>query len=240
MIVKKFLINYAHLRFYESQKKNAASGLEVGGFDHVISYGVKDLDDSFQKRNRNILQQELGAGYWLWKPYLVCKTLEKMDYGDWLFYCDSGAIFLRSMDILIRYCHEKDGDLLLFQLFHEFTQKNWTKRDCFYYMEADLSEMLDLPQILGGFILCRKTDFTMNFFSQWLHYCQDARILTDAPNVCGLENYEGFVEHRHDQSVLSLLGYMYGTVLLQDISQWGNSFRTKSIPQIIESTRDPN
>jgi hypothetical protein len=235
--MKKYLINYAHLRYYESQKKNTASGMEVGGFDRAISYKIHDLDDAFRKRNHDILQQKRGAGYWLWKPYIVCKALGNTDLGDWLFYCDSGAHFLRSIDVLIRHCEERDGDLLLFHHGRTLTQQKWTKRDCFHYMGADFPEMLNLPQLNAAFLLCRKTDFTVHFFNQWLHHCQDARILTDAPNVCGLENYPGFVDHRHDQSVLSLLGYMYGALLLPNISQQGNNLRAKSIPQIIQHTR---
>ena len=40
-------------------------------------------------------------------------------------------------------------------------------------------------------------------------YACDARIITDMPNVCGKQNYRGFIEHRHDQSIFSLLTKKY-------------------------------
>ena len=39
------LINYAHLRYYNSRKDNTSTGLKVGGFDRVIEYSVEDIDE---------------------------------------------------------------------------------------------------------------------------------------------------------------------------------------------------
>jgi len=36
-------------------------------------------------------------------------------------------------------------------------------------------------------------------------YSTDKRIITDDPNTQGLPNYKGFIDNRHDQTVLSLL-----------------------------------
>lgn len=49
----------------------------------------------------------------------------------------------------------------------------------------------------------------MRFVEEWLRYCRDERILTDIPNESGYPNLTGFVDHRHDQSVLSLLAEKY-------------------------------
>ena len=45
-----------------------------------------------------------------------------------------------------------------------------------------------------------------------LYYAQDKRIITDDDNEMGVDNYEGFRDHRHDQSILSLLVKKYGLV----------------------------
>jgi len=75
------------------------------------------------------------------------------------------------------------------------------------------------------------------FFEECLRFAQDPRILTEAPNTCGLANYPDFFEHRFDQSILSLLARKYEIAVVPDISQWGNTFRPPEIPQIIEHTR---
>jgi hypothetical protein len=34
---------------------------------------------------------------------------------------------------------------------------------------------------------------------------RDPRLLCDGPNTCGLPNFQGFREHRHDQSITTIL-----------------------------------
>jgi len=104
-------------------------------------------------------------------------------------------------------------------------------------MGLDTEPYLSVNQILASFIVCIKNANNIQFFKEWLTYAEDSRIITDDPNVCGLGNYPEFKDHRHDQSILSLLGRKYNITTLPDISQWGNDRREKSIPQILEHTR---
>ena len=43
----------------------------------------------------------------------------------------------------------------------------------------------------------------------------------DIPNVCGVDNFPDFREHRHDQSVLSLLSVKHKLEIFRDPSQYG-------------------
>jgi hypothetical protein len=90
--MKKVLINYADKKFYDAQKACSDSGLKFG-FDKVISYSVDDIDEDFFNKNRKILENWRGAGYWLWKSYFLLKTMEKLDDGDYVWYNDSGVRF---------------------------------------------------------------------------------------------------------------------------------------------------
>ena len=60
-------------------------------------------------------------------------------------------------------------------------------------------------QFHDTFCLVRKTPFGMGIVEEWLHFAQDERILTDRSNRCGEPNYPGFKDHRHTQSIWSLL-----------------------------------
>ena len=60
-------------------------------------------------------------------------------------------------------------------------------------------------QFHNTFCLVRKTPFGMGIVEEWLHFAQDERILTDRSNRCGEPNYPGFKDHRHTQSIWSLL-----------------------------------
>jgi hypothetical protein len=131
----KLLINYANKTFRKSQKLNSKTGLEIGLFDKVISYAPKDINADFYQRNEKILKQRRGNGYWLWKPYVIQKSLNILHEGDFLFYCDSGAYFIKPKITMTKIISETGIDIISFELTH---QKNiWTKRDAFILMGCD-------------------------------------------------------------------------------------------------------
>jgi hypothetical protein len=82
----------------------------------------------------------------------------------------------------------------------------------------------------------KKNDFVVSFIDEWLTYSEDYRLITDSPNECGLNNYPEFYDHRHDQSILSLLGRKYNIKNIPDISQYGNGRWVTS--QILEHHRN--
>ena len=58
----KVLFNYAHNKFFKSQKLNSETGLGVGGFDKVYEYNKKDIDSTFYENYKHILDHPRGAG----------------------------------------------------------------------------------------------------------------------------------------------------------------------------------
>ena len=235
----KLLINFGNRSYYHSQKINSQSGLSVGNFDQFIQFTPKDIDGIFRQKNRKILSQKRGSGYWLWKPYFIQKTLAKLQWGDYLFYCDAGAHFIASIDPLIKICELSNQDLIVFEL--ELLERAWTKRDALILMDADKGAIVDTPQRIGGYHLWKKTPFSINLVQEWLKYAQDERIITDLPNQLGQPNYLEFNEHRHDQSILSILTKKHNIPAHRNPSQWGNRwinhYPQSNYGQLIQGTR---
>lgn len=236
--MKKYLINYADLSHELAQKNNSMSGSTICGFDVVIEYNRGSIDPEFLERNQNIFSSPRGAGYWIWKSYIINKTLESMRDDDVLFYSDSGIIFINNIDPLIKELDKSKNGILLFELEDYHTNKKWTKRDAFYYTECDSEEYINSTQILASYIILKKNNFTSSFIKEWLDFSQDHRIITDSSNECGLPNYDEFIDHRHDQSILSILGRKYKIDTLPDISQYGEG--RNNIGQIIDHNRSRN
>lgn len=235
------LINYSNERYTNAQKINTKSALKIGGFKKVISYSPIDIDIDFLNKNIKIFSHQRGGGYWLWKAYIIKKTLSEMAEGEYLFYCDSGSHFIHTVDELIN-SFDTSFDIMPFEL--QAIENHWTKRDCFQLMECDNAEVIDYKQRLGGYSLWKKTDFSMKFVEEWLYYGQDERILIDIDNQMGLPNYLGFVAHRHDQSIFSILTKKYKIKAYRDPSQHGNNFidlyPDSKYPQVLISTRQMN
>lgn len=205
----KILINYANKIFAHNQKINTKTAWLVGGFDKIIQYSPKDIDQEFYVKYKHILEQARGGGYWLWKPYVIQKALNAANDGDFVFYCDSGSFFLSSIDPLINLSLIEKQDIICFSVGGDALESLYTKRDAFILMNCDTLNYINSLQIMGGYSLWRKSDVSMKFVDEWLKYASDERILTDIENECGEKNYEGFRDHRHDQSIFSLLSKKY-------------------------------
>ena len=208
--MKKYLVNYSDKTHKNSQIENTNSALSIGGFDNVFSFNLQDLGDEFIFQNKNIMSQPRGAGYWMWKPFVIKKALELINDNDILMYSDSGISFIKNIDEIVTIMDNTDEKLLLFELDDIHPNKRWTKRDCFVLMGLDNEPYLSQNQLLASYILMRKNKFVIKFIDEWLHYAKDYRVITDSSNECGLPNYLEFVDHRHDQSILTNLSIKYG------------------------------
>jgi hypothetical protein len=196
------LLSYASGPFEGYQAINELTGRRAG-FDRCLSFGPVDLDRGFVDRNRSILEAHRGGGFWLWKPYLVARTLAELDAGDLLFYSDAAAHFVDPVGPMVDVMDREGLDLLV--LGEGFEERQYTKRDAFVLMDCDTDRFARSPQRFASHFMVRACGWSEEFFRDVLHFAQDERILTDVPNQVSGENYPGFVAHRHDQSIFSLL-----------------------------------
>lgn len=218
----KVLFNYAHNRFYQSQKFNAKTGLEIGGFDKAYQYNLKDIDTEFYNKNKHILDQPRGAGYWMWKFYFAKRLLENDDSipeGSYIFYADSGTHFIGSINSMIEAFDRDKQSIMTFRQLHQGYVL--TKRDCFVLMNADEPKYTHTGLRCGTWFLLRKNDDSRKFINECYEYSQDYRIITDSPNEMGLPNYDGFRDHRHDESLISIVSKKWELFPYRNPSQWG-------------------
>lgn len=212
-------INYANAKYRQTQKFNSATAIRKGRVDKVISYSPKDVDREFRRKNKRILSQERGNGYWLWKPYFIWKTLKNLQDNDYLVYLDSGAFYRKDVRYLIRAMEADGQDIMVFEL--PFKEFRYTKRDVFVCMDCDEPEYTNTNQRMATMVIIKKTKDTLAFVQEWLDYGQADNIITDEKNHLGKDNYEGFIDNRHDQSIFSLLSKKYKLKAYRDPSQFG-------------------
>lgn len=212
-------VNFANKDFKKQQWWNTKTAKLFGGIDNVIEYGPADIDPDFLEKNNRLFEYSKGFGNYFWKPFLIHKTLKNLNDGDYLVYADSGTVFIKNIKSIISYMEVKNADVMCFTL--PLIEKQWTKRDTFILMECDSSFYTDSVQVTGNFIILKKSENSQKFIDQYLEYCSDYRIISDAENVMDSSNYPEFIAHRHDQSVLSLLCKKNGILLEGDLSDYG-------------------
>lgn len=183
-------------------------------FDHVITYRKTDLGEDFIRENAAHFQHKRGAGYWMWKPRVAQITLALMKEGDDLMYADTGCEIRSSPAPLFALLNEQDIACFHLQDFHP--DKRWTKRDLSVALNMTSRDVLDSSQRLATFFLLRKNNQTVAFVDEWLMYNKQLHLIDDTPSV--EPNDPIFVEHRHDQSIWSLLTKKYGYRARPDIS----------------------
>jgi hypothetical protein len=221
------LVCYANERFRFAQQRLVKSAGR-NGVDVVHAFGPADIRGTdFYARHKHILDQPRGGGYWLWKPYFIRKVLNEVAPGDFVLYVDSGAEIISPVNPLIDVCRAA-GNVLIFR-YHGHANRYWTKRDCYVLMGCDTESCYDTEHATAGFSAYIAGHDAKRFTEEWLTHCADARKLTDAPNEAGLPNLPEFLEHRHDQAILSLLAYSWGLYLYRDPTQFGNHMKAPGL-----------
>lgn len=218
--MKKYMCSYGNAPYYRSLDFLEKTAYEVGGIDSFHRYTREWIETTeFYKKNKYILDKPRGNGYWIWKPYIILETFKQMKDGDVVLYTDAAIEVINDLQALFDIASAKD--IMLFTLPGLHINKTWTKKDCFYLMECDNPYYHSARQTQGAVSLWTKSNKSVFFLNEWMKYMRDPRIVTDDPNFCGF-NYQGFKDHRHDQSVLSIMSIKYEIEKFRDPTQWGN------------------
>lgn len=235
--MKKHLVSFATENFYQSQSKLNESS-KLNGIDFIHSYTPNEIDSTFVSENSYIINnfKNRGAGYWLFKPYIILDIMKNCYENDYVVYVDSGINFIDNVDKILNVTKQ---DIILFNC-HGHKNKTYTKRDCFYYMDCDSEEYVNGNHTNASIQIYKKTETALNFLEEYMEFCKNKRIITDDKNECGLSNYPEFVDHRHDQSILSLLSIKNDIKLNRDPTQYGNQYIGNDYPQIFNHHRIRN
>jgi len=183
--------------------------LSIGNFDEIKAFTDTDLqsDQNFWNKHSEFIQKNpRGYGYWLWKPYLIKKTMKRMNDGDTLIYLDCGCeIDVRKKDLMKQYFeYSKTQNIIIEPNCLEF---DWTKMDLVLKLGMLDNKYLYSPQHQAGAILFYVNDTTRKLVDEWYELGCDYHLIDDSPSMS--PNLPGFQEHRHDQSIFSLLTKKY-------------------------------
>jgi len=253
MSEKTVLLTFASPAYYRSGFRLVRSARKFGLTEVEWRSKREFLKTQFSRDHRQIAEQKRGSGYWLWKPYYIRELLRTLPENSILIYCDSGLEVMSSLEPLVQMARSSlsKGVMLFanfqgsgyfnkvplqptpYNLYVELNKNRyWMKRDGFVLMGLDEEKYWNSPQVDASFQIYRKCQEAEEFVNEWLYYCQNAGIITDAPNAGGKDNLQPFLWHVHDQSILSLLAEKHGVELYRCPSQFGNHYK-------LEEYREP-
>jgi hypothetical protein len=164
-------------------------------------------------------------GYAIWKPYLLHHHLERLPSGWGLCYLDAGCV-LNARSSAEPRLQDYRGFAQTHGMwatsldqprwgFPEFPEENWTKADLLAECDADDS-VRSSPQYQSGMLMLLQADSTLSCLRKWrdLSVESDYHLISDAPST--QPNAAGFVEHRHDQSLFSIVAKVSGFRAMSD------------------------
>jgi hypothetical protein len=183
---------------------------EYGKEFEIIVFNKTDIDPDFVEKYKSILSNQRGGGYWLWKPYIINETLKKMNEEDIVFYLDLKYYFIEDFtDLYSNYM--KNHDILAWKNKPNepvWYMKNWCKMHVIYkYNMMDKVFNENAEDAWGGALIVKKTVNTVKYMKEWLDMCCIYEDITDTPSK--IENSSMFSDHRHDQSLLSIVLHKY-------------------------------
>ncbi len=219
---QRVLVNFADEKFKSAQRYNTEMAYHYGKFDIVWEYSWSDAAKWMNEEHKKIMEnsKERFAKYGLWRPYLIQDALKKIEAGDYLFYLDSGAFFIKSVELLIREMKRDKQYIMCFDI--PTLERQWTKRDVFVYMKADIPSITNTPQRMSGMFLVKKCKKSVEFFDKFVDIAEKMpSLFTDGENKLGFDNYPEYIENRHNQSVFSILTKKYGISAYHDPTEMG-------------------
>jgi hypothetical protein len=186
----------------EAAQRLGKQAFDCGFFDEIEVLSKSDLPDDVMNLFSPVrFDQSRGFGYWAWKPYLINRKMDSLQDGDVLVYLDAGfeinpsgeSRFTYYLDFVARH------DVLVVQIPQQ--HRLWVKPHSSLKIE---SQDYFRNQVIAGFIMLKASDLSRRVARRWceLAFEDSGSALTDWVEE-GETLEPGFMEHRHDQAILT-------------------------------------
>jgi hypothetical protein len=184
-------------------------------FDSHYLLTDTNISNEFKNKYDYILKYN-SAGCWIWKAEIIRQLLKTTSNGDIIIYADAGCTlnlndkskenFDKYIDLTNRY------NMLRFELRGELPEWKYTNKFALEFFRDNYNlkkEHALSNQLVGGIIYVNVCEHSRKYFDMFFEIVdKDHDLITSKYDQC--ENVKGFVSHRHDQSILSLLSKVTG------------------------------
>ena len=205
-----------HISWRKTADRLEKSAKKSKYFIKAQAFSLRDIASDVTPSETDFMKHHRGFGYWIWKPISILRFIGENPTLDLILYLDAGChlnINNLSKKLLDDFCSVayKEG-ILAFRSTHN--EKDWTKRDL---LEMFPSEFANTTQFHATIII-GTPDALSEVCKLWINVAQkkNHHFIDDSPSI--LKNETSFQEHRHDQSILSLLLKSRGLTGIPDSS----------------------
>ena len=206
--MKIYLVTFAEGEIYISSQKKLDETLNISQIGEHIKWDfTKIKGTNFYLKNRKLLDNEIGFGYWSWKPYIILDKLQDLNEEDILIYMDASRYetdgFKNSCLGVIEFMKKNNLDII-----PGFQTKNknfeMIKTECMNYFDVNEDIFKKSNNIFTSPMFLKKNNFTLKFIKEWLDGC----LIEENVSYQDL-SFSGGKIHIYDQAVLNCLLYKY-------------------------------
>jgi len=199
-------------KFKRSQRfiDKIATSLGVRHF----KFGDDDLFKSkFYEENKDwflnspLAGKENKFGAFVWKPQFILEAMEQLEEGDKIFYLDVLDLFHPD---IFKFVDQTMGDDPCLLAMGNSKQGDYTKRDCFHFMECDEEDYWNVNQLEAGFSFWTVCDEAKEILKEWQKWLFDERVNGKLTDFSGKPQLSGFKDVRRDQSIITNLAVRDG------------------------------
>lgn len=203
---------------YKKAKRRIKKEAKKFGFDDVKVYGRSDISPYFLEKTKPYIDMPKGGGYWLWKSFFIKKTFHKMDDGDICIYADAGCHInihgKKRLNYYLELLKLNSSGILSFALSH--TETEFTNEKVFDFFDIDKkSDVRRSSQYMSTILYMKKCQNTINIVNEYYDIAiNHGDLFTDIHN--DYNRAPLFKDHRHDQSIFSLLRKKHCSIVMPD------------------------
>lgn len=198
------LVSYAAGDEIYFRNQNALQESAINkGIDVVINYRQEYVDPAFIHKHADVFQHKIGAGYWLWKPWMILHTMQQMQDNEILIYSDVNYVFVRPITDLLTVMQNHD---ILIVEHPSRTREQESLQAALDGMGCSSDSCRKGLNTLSGFMLLKNNATTRAFIQEWLLACEVREYLIPGP---GKDPNSALLDHKPDQSTLGLLAYKH-------------------------------
>lgn len=215
---KKVFLTYGNDVFKKSRERITKEAKSLNLFNDTILETDETILNDEQFKNclndsyfHKVFNEKRGGGYWLWKPYIIHKTLNNMNNGDILVYCDAGCVINNNdnnkekFNEIFNDLNNDKYNIVVHPSDDKNLEKIWSKGDVLKYHNVySNNKILNERQYGGGRIILIKNKNTTELINKWWETAKNQpQLFDDSPS--NIPNKKEFKENRHDQSNISIL-----------------------------------
>ena len=178
-------------------------------FDTCTAWTEKHMSQEYWERTAPYCYAERGFGYWLWKPFLLYRAIQSLKEGDILVYADAGSTIQRHPQALERlhqyYSILQNNCCIRFRLSDDCVEHEYSTRRACLALDANWQDC-NTAQMHATVILFKVCDASRKLLREWYELAMHrADMFSDMYNSESKFLQPFFKDHRHDQSIFSLL-----------------------------------